>query len=61
MYSLTVLPYVPYVPSLNVLSGNTFTVTTGAISVQNSQGASLIIGSQVGNQVSVGGGWPFPR
>ena len=59
MYSLT-LPF-PYTPSLNVLSGNAFTVTTGAISVQHSQGASLIIGSQVGNQVALGGGWPFAR
>jgi len=59
MYSVY-LP-LPYVPSLSVLSDNRFAVTTGAITVHNSAQASLIIGSQVGNQVSLGGGWPFPR
>ena len=59
MYSFY-LPF-PYVPSLSVLSGNSFNVTTGNISVANSPQTSIIIGSQAGNQVSVGGGWPFAR
>ena len=59
MYSLY-LPF-PYVPSLSILSGNSFHVTTGNISVANSAQTSVIIGSQAGNQVSVGGALPFLR
>ena len=59
MYSFY-LP-LPYARNLSVLSNNTFQVTTGNISVANSPQTSIIIGSQAGNQVSVGGGWPFAR
>ena len=59
MYSFY-LPF-PYAPSLSVLSGNTFHVTTGNISVSHSPQTSIVIGSQAGNLVSVGGGWPFAR
>ena len=55
MYSLC-LPYPVWGgPRLDILSNNTFTVATGNISVHNSAQTSVIIGSQAGNQVSVGG------
>ena len=38
-----------------LLSGTTFAVALGSINVQNSPGATVIVGSQVGNQVAVGG------
>ena len=61
MYSFYLPLPVWSAPRLEVLSNNTFNVTTGNISVANSPQTSIIIGSQAGNQVSVGGGWPFAR
>ena len=56
MYSILPFPYPVWgAPRLDILSNNTFNVTTGAVSVHNSAGTSVIIGSQVGNQVTVGG------
>ena len=38
-----------------LLSGNTFNVALGSINVVNSPGATVIVASQAGNQVTVGG------
>ena len=37
-----------------LLSGNAFGVTLGSINVVNSPGASVIVASQVGNQLALG-------
>ena len=47
---LYILPR-PYLQT-NILSGNTFTTGDVTVSVRRSEGASVIVGSQVGNTVT---------
>ena len=45
------LPLYPY-SQTNILSGNTFTTGNVDVKVRHSEGASVIVGSQVGNTVT---------
>ena len=45
-----VLPVFPY-GQTNILSNNTFTTGNVTVTVRRSEGASVIVGSQVGNTV----------
>ena len=47
-----VLPVFPY-GQTNILSNNTFSVGNVDVRVRGSQGATVIVGSQVGNTVTL--------
>jgi len=48
---LYLLPLYPY-GQTNILSGNTFTTGDVKVHVRGSEGATVIVGSQVGNTVT---------